>query len=442
LFDAFNKYLNLSKKKGRLLKVLILTHFLFFVIKAFLGDFYLADSYQYVNLAENIKSSFNFYSGDFRSDILFENYTKRPPMYSLFILFSSIFLKFNVGVLIIQNILSIASIFLCINIFDHYYKDLNNSKIFYLFLLTSISQFIYANYLMSEILFQFLIVLLCYTFHNIITKKHFKYLLYFQLIIVLLFLTKPVFYLFIIPNIILGFWFSKYIKFAYLASVLPLLICALYMNWNYQRTGTYDFSSIQNINLKNYNLYYFNVNKYGEEYALKINDSISQLAARENTYAKQQSIIKHASLSHIKNDLPSYTMLHIKGSIRMFIDPGRFDLYNFFQLENNNEVGFLYHLNNDGIKGAFNYFKSQPLIILIIIPIVLLMNIFKVIGFIMFWLKNYKNSTSIFWFMLFIIVYIVALTGLIGAARFIVPILPLYMLFSFLGFSKSVTYAK
>lgn len=426
----------------KLLKILLFVHFCFFAIKVVLGDFYLADSYEYMRLAENIINSFEFYSGDLSTTISLENYTKRPPLYSIFILISSFLLKSEISVLIAQNTVSIISIFLCVNLFEHYCKPLKNSKVLYLFLLTSLSQFIYANYLMSEILFQFFIVLLCYCFHNIITKKKLVHLLYFQLIITLLFLTKPVFYLFVIPNVLLGIWFTKHIRFAYLTAFFPVLICALYMNWNYQRTGVSDFSSIQNINLKNYNLYYFNVNKYGEAYALKINDSISQLAAKKSSYREQQNVIKNASISHIKDDLFSYIILHAKGSIRMFIDPGRFDLYNYFQLKNNEEVGFLYHLNNNGFKGAFSYFRSQPILILILIPVILLMNLFKIVGFIMFWLNNYKNASPLFWFMLAIIIYIVALTGLIGAARFVVPILPLYLLFSILGISKSKTFAK
>ena len=42
---------------------------------------------------------------------------------------------------------------------------------------------------------------------------------------------------------------------AYLFSLFPIIVCILYINWNYQRTGSTAFSSIQNINLKQYNLY-------------------------------------------------------------------------------------------------------------------------------------------------------------------------------------------
>ncbi len=434
-------YLKIDHTK-KLFIVLLSIHFIFFIIKISLGDYFLADSYEYYNLAENIKNYFKFYSGDINSSIINpEYYTKRPPLYGIYILIFSCFLKSKVILLMTQNILSISSIFLCIKLFKNYYKRINR-KILIIFLITSISQFIYANYLMSEILFQFLIVLLCYFFHEAFTKKNIYNFLYFQIVVILLFLTKPIFYLFIIPNIILCIWFTKHIKYAYVLSLIPIGICLLYMGWNNKRTGSFDFSSIQNINLKEYNLYYFHLNRYGEDYALKINSMISDHVDKKTTYRDKQNEMKSLTLKYIKKDFLSYTIAHFKGSIKMFFDPGRFDLYNFFEFKNAEEVGFLKHFNEGGIWGAYKYFKKQPLAIIILIPIILILNIFKVIGFILFWIKHYKTAPALQWFMLFIIIYITMLTGLIGASRFMVPLLPIYLLFATLGYTTKKSLIK
>lgn len=427
--------LTFNSKKQQLFLVILIIHSLFFTVKILLGNFFLEDSYEYFNLAENIKDSLMFYSGDANYPIDFEQFTKRPPLYSLFILIFSFLLHSNISILIFQNILSIASIFLCLNLFENYYKTINY-KVLFVLIVCSVNQFIYANYLMSELLFQFLIVLLCYLFHSIIDKKQMRYLIYFQAVIIFLFLTKPIFYLFIIPNIILSFWLTKYIKKAYFYSMLPILVCVLYMNWNYQRTGSWSFSSIQNINLKTYNLYYFNLDKYGEDYANKIDNEITEIANTKSSYAEKQNTIKSLSTNYIKKDWISYTLLHIKGGFRMFLDPGRFDVYNFFEFKNNNGVGFLKHLNKGGLMGAFNYYKKQPFLIIIIIPIILIFNLIKGFGFARFWMKNYKTAPFVCWFMLFLIVYIAGLTGIIGAARFLLPILPIYILFATLGLSN------
>lgn len=425
-----------NSKKQQLFLAVILVHCLFFITKIFLSNYFLADSYEYYHLAENIKNSFEFYSADIQSTIQFENYTKRPPLYGLFILVFSFFLHSTIAVIIFQNIISIISIFLCLRLFEYYYKTINY-KIYFILLLSSVSQFIYTNYLMSELLFQFLIVLLCYFFHQIVTKKTLVQLVYFQIVIVLLFLTKPIFYLFIVPNIFVSIYFTKFIKKAYLSSLIPILVCALYLNWNHQRTGSFEFSSIQNINLKNYNLYYFNLNKYGELYAKEVDEKITAVANTKSSYPEIQNEIKTQSISYIKKDLLSYSIMHLKGSFRMFLDPGRFDLYNFFEFKNKEKVGFLKHLNENRLLGALEFFKMQPVLIILIIPLLLLFNSIKIIGFILFWLKSYKTTPALLWFMLFIIIYFTALTGLIGSSRFLIPILPFYIFFSTLGLSKN-----
>ncbi|MCB0450240.1 MAG: glycosyltransferase family 39 protein [Confluentibacter sp.] len=423
--------------KYKLFLVILVAHGLFFTIKLSLGNFFfIEDSFEYYRLAENIKHGVGFYSGDIHANIQFEDYTKRPPLYSIFILVFSFLLHSKIAVLFMQNVLSIASIFMCLRLFEAYHKPISQ-KILLAFLLTSLSQFVYSNYLMSEILLQFLIVLLCYLFHAIVTEKKWQYLVCFQAVIILLFLTKPVFYLFVVPNLVLSVWFTKHIKNAYLYAFLPIIACVLYMNWNYQRTGSFEFSSIQNINLKNYNLYYFNVNKYGEAYAQEVNSKISAIANAKNTYAEQQKAIKEQSISYLKKDGLEYAFMHLKGSLRIFFDPGRFDIHNFFELKNTGEMGFLNQLNKNGIGGALNYFKNQPLLVIVLIPILLLFNVFKLIGFVLFWVRHYKTAPALYWFMLLIILYIVGLTGPIGAARFLVPILPMYLLFATSGLSKS-----
>ena len=424
------------KANSKTLIVLILVHLIFFFVKVCLGDFFLQDSYDYYKLAENINNHFTFYSADLNSVINFENYTKRPPLYALFILVFSFLLKLKVTVLIAQNILSIFSILLTINIFKAYINNIN-IKLYVSLIIASASQFVYANYLMSELFFQFLIILLCYSFHKTIKTKSLKYVLYSQFIIIFLFLTKPVFYLFVIPNIIICICLAKRIvRKAYLFSLIPIAALLLYITWNEQRTGSYEFSSIQNLSVTNYSLKYFHTNKYGKDYALKINKQINNEADKSTSYKERQHVLKTKTLGYIKKDLFSYAWFHIKGSFRMLLDPGRFDLYNFFNFENTGEVGFLSHINSGGITGAFNYFKQQPLLILILIPVILVFNIIKAFGFTLFWIKNYKTAPPFLFYALFIIVYIVGLTGPSGAARFLVPLIPLYCIFASQGFNK------
>ncbi|WP_165876077.1 glycosyltransferase family protein [Mariniflexile fucanivorans] len=425
--------MKILKNSRSVLIFLIIIHVGFFVSKIFIGNYFLQDSYDYCYLAENIKNHFAFYCANLNEPIVFENFTKRPPVYGLFVLVFSFFTQSKVLVLLAQNILSIISILLTIRIFNKHFNNTTKNKIFLILIAVSISQFIYANYLMSEILLQFLVIVLCYSFQNTLAKKSLWWLFGFQLIIILLFLTKPVFYLFVIPNVFICLWLSKHISKASFFSLVPIIALVMYMSWNKERTGHFEFSSIQNLALKNYNLLYFQTNKYNEDYALKINEKINKEIAQLDSYKEKQQAIKLLSTQYIKKDLFSYAWFHLKGSLRMFIDPGRFDLYNFFNFSNKNEVGFLAHINSNGVTGAFNYFKKQPFIIILLLPIILIFNLLKLYGFCRFWITNYKIAPPVLWFAFFIIIYITFLTGPLAASRFLVPLLPLYCMFASLG---------
>lgn len=416
---------------------LIGIHLLFFITKIWIGDYFILDSYEYYKLSENILYEFEFYCGDLNNTIDLRNYNRRPPLYSIFILVSSFFLKFNTGILLFQNILSVVSLVLIRKIFkEHSFKI--NTALYFLFIATSLNQFIYSNLIMSEMFFQFMIILLFYSLHRVIQNPSWKRLIIFQLLIALVFLTKPVFYLFIIPNIVLTFLIYKKtkIRWGFLSSILPISIFVLYSFWNYNRTGSADFSSMQNFNLLEWNVKYFHQNKYGAQKALAINDSILSKSEEIKSYPERQNYIKNSSIEYIKKDLIGYSIFHLKGCFRIFVDPGRFDIANFFKIESeNSELGILHHINEGGIKGAFNFLRSQNILLFISFFLILFFNLIKVIGFVWFWIRNYKNQPLTIFVMLFVILYITALTGPLGASRFFVPILPSYLMFTTLGFN-------
>ncbi|GAA0712799.1 hypothetical protein GCM10009430_03630 [Aquimarina litoralis] len=179
---------------------------------------------------------------------------------------------------------------------------------------------------------------------------------------------------------------------------------------------------------------YFHQNKYGAQKAIAINDSILSKSEKIKSYPERQNYIKNTSIEYLKKDLIGYGIFHLKGCFRIFIDPGRFDIANFFKIESENpELGILYHINNGGLKGAFNFLRSQNIFLFIVFFIILFFNLVKVVGFIWFWIKNYKEVNLTILTIIFIVLYIVILTGPLGASRFFVPILPAYLVFAVLG---------
>ncbi len=299
---------------------------------------------------------------------------------------------------------------------------------------------------MSEIFVQFLITLTIYSIHLLLKHNKLKHLLYYQILIILLLLTKPVFYLFVIPNILLTYLICRRIKskLGIFYSIIPILTVLLYCQWNYERTSSYSFSSIQHTNLRDYNLRYFHTNKYGAEYAENIKDSIINKAKGINGYNNKIKFINSTSLNYLKKDAASYTLFHLIGSLKMLVDPGRFDLSIYFNFDPNkiNNVGLLKHYNEGGTRGALKFLKSQPLLIIVLFNFILLINLFKFLGFLWFLIKHLKKASLIIWVMLIFIGYIVGLTGPIGASRFLIPILPLYLFLSLYGLSNLLVTIK
>nr|WP_281397749.1 glycosyltransferase family 39 protein [Winogradskyella flava] len=418
---------------------------MFLVYKIFQNNYFvLRDSSEYFNLAKNIISDFQFYSGDLSESINPEFYTKRPPLYSLFIILATGFLNSKISILCIQSVLSVSSILITKSIFESYFGKAN-SLVLFLFIISSLNQFIYSNLLMSEIFLQFLIVITIYVLHKFLTKKSSKYLIFYQILVALLFLAKPVFYLFVFPNIVITYYISRRINYkrGVIYSIIPLLALFLYCQWNFKRTGAYNFSSIQQYNIVNYNLRYFHTNKYGPEYAQSINNLIKQESRKINNYPERLDYLNNTSIDYIKKDFFHYSIFHIKGVFRIFIDPGRFDMSNFFGLNSEKEeVGLLKHLNESGIKGGLNYLKTQPVLIIICFNLVLLFNILKFLGFGYFLATKLRHSKLIFWIILILILYVAFLTGPLGASRFMVPILSLYLFIALYGLSDFIKMTK
>jgi hypothetical protein len=102
------------------------------------------------------------------------------------------------------------------------------------------------------------------------------------------------------------------------------------------------------------------------------------------------------------------------------LDPGRFDLSQFFGLSHGKNL--LYETNKDhALIRVFNSILNPLGIILVVLFI---FNVFKIILVVKFLILT-KISLMIKLALLFFPFYIVFLTGPIGASRFLMPVIPL-----------------
>ena len=423
-------------KKHQFTTLLISFHLLFLLYKISLGNFFMVDSYEYYQLAKNI-----WYHGVFYHDnleqlpLLPEAFTRRPPIYSLFIIISSLFFTSDLFILIFQNCFSILNVLGIKKLFENEGYTIS-TKWFLVAVLTSVSQLIYPNVIMSEIILQSLIIAFLLFAQKAIKQRSIKYYVATQIVLLLLFLTKPVFYLFVIPNIILSVIFLQKVqlrKVFVLYSLLPVLVLILYCSWNYQRTNNFEMSSIQNHNLSDWNLYFFHVNKYGSKIADSINQDIKNRASQITSYPAKQKFVKDEILTYLKKDWFSYGLFHLRGTIRCFIDPGRFDLYSYFQTKSN--MGFMNIINKGDFKLLLQMLPQIPLGILCIMLIIFVGNCIKFLCFIWFWIQQWRQASMTTYLSLIFLLYIVLLTGPLGASRFMVPVLLIYLVMATVGFT-------
>jgi hypothetical protein len=403
--------------------VLIVVVFLqlgFLVIQLLQQNYFLDDSAEYLQTADNLISDGMLYCGDTDEPLDPALYTKRLPGYPAFLVLVRLFSSSMVPVVVMQMLLSLASILLMLKIFS---PEKQGNAILLALLVLFPAQFIYSNMVMTEILFQLVLMLAAYRLYRYIQTEKIGLLWLYQLLLIVAILIKPVMYLFIVPNVILFIvlYFKSHQRLVLISSFVLVIFVIILGGVNQQRTGYYHISSIQQINLVDYNLYYFLMNRDGEEAASAAKEQIHATCDAQRDFKEQSECLTDSATAVFREDLKGYALFHLKGMARFFVDPGRFDIYNFFGIERERGKGFLYHLNEGGLKGAWRYFISQPVLVVIALVLIALMNLLRLIGFLAFLFnRSFKPEYRLFLF--FLIAFLAFATGPLGASRFMLPV--------------------
>jgi len=322
------------------------------------------------------------------------------------------------------------SIFGCISIVV-LFRILNDfgvkpNKSFLAFFVLTPSLVIYTQLFMSEWLIFFFLSTLFY----LLTRKEFskKNFALIQLITLFLAFTKPVFYPLIYLNLLFfSIYFIKIKKFSFWLFV-PLIVLQMYLNFNEKTSGFRHFSTIENINLINYNLYYFKSTTQSAEVADAWIDSI-YTPQYELLNAKQQNdYLKNMAYTEIKNNLFSYGSYHVMTSVRGIFDPGRFDMMTFFKNEDGKQ-GFLQILSGKKpLSDLFANKLSYVYVLLIPIGIANLLKLFYACRFIITRSLDFR-----LYYLIAILIAYVLLTGPVNCSRYMMPLQGILIVFAVLG---------
>jgi hypothetical protein len=395
------------KRKNNNFSKSIFTFIIFYTVLLLLrvwnGNFYLVDSYEYIEVAKHIIQGNYFITED---PII----SRRPFVYPLFLA-----LTFTLNPFVIvffQSILLFLSFYFFYKTID-FYKIKNEYLLLILVLLTP-AIFIYSQLVMSELLVLFLITVL---FYLLIVHFEWKNIKYAQLIITLLAFTKPVFYPFVFVNLaIMLIYFFKVKRFNFWV-LLPVLSVLLYINYNQNKFSYKHFSSMENKNLIHYNLYYFKAKNESKEIADQWISNVNKELEGKNENEKNE-LLKNIAHQEIKKNFLSYTFYHISTGIRGVFDPGRFDLMTFVEKEDGKQ-GFLEILNGNKPFSSLFSKKSLLFIYFLLIPIFVTL-LFKWFHFFKFYLTK-KRGFSEYYFLIFIGYYIL-ITGPVNCSRYMMPL--------------------
>jgi hypothetical protein len=426
--------------------LILLAHFLFLLIAHFNAPAPLSDSDDYLHASENLYSQGVLYCGDLSKPIVEEKFTRRPPLYPL-LLGSATLTGINLPAILIQILISMLSIFLVFRMF------IAPNKLFRLegadgpdrpdstpgkqtwtpgkqgvvfatiLLLATPSQFIYANRLMAEVLFQLLLVGMAWSVYRYVEGRESRFIWIFYLLMTLGMATKPVLFPFsilcMIGSLVL-FSYTKQKAFL-LAMLIPLFWIGFYSIWNFNRTGSAQYSSIQTANLVNYNFRYFIMGQEGSEYAAAEVDRLYEVCGEETTYKEKNKCLEQGVRKVLMDKALSYMVFHLKGSLRYFIDPGRFDLVTYFKLEEADSPGILHMLNQEGIRGVVSFLKQEGWGLVSVLVLIALFKLVKISGFILY-LFRAKTALPFRLFLAFLVGYLALVTGPLGASRFLLPV--------------------
>ncbi|HET9503224.1 MAG TPA: hypothetical protein VFO93_06765 [Hymenobacter sp.] len=305
------------------------------------------------------------------------------------------------------------------------------------------AQFIYANALMSEVPLQAVVLLGAGLGVRFWHNGQARYLAGATVAVVAAWLLKPVFFPFTIIFLVVIGWRAWHWRRPALAllGALPLLLAGAYMAWNGHRTGYVHFSSIADINLLHYNASGVVRQTQGPAAEDAWVAAVLRRANAQPTFAARQRVIQSEAGAVLRQHPVRYAGQHALGMATLLLDPGRFDLSNF--LGATATPGLLGELRGGGLAGVGAALGRQPLALLLALALVALANLLR-LGLALRglavappgeqpagWLRLAWPAGR--WLAVGLVAYVALLTGPLGAARFLVPVWPLWLALALRG---------
>lgn len=426
------------KKDKYILLWLTASHLLWFLAATFIWQKpYSYDSVEYLQLATNLKNGL-YYSGNAQLPITEHYITLRPPVYSFFILSIWTLLGYQTWVILLfQNIISIVTCLLIRNTFQQLFPEQKRQAIYWLLILLYPMQMVFANMIFCDILFQFFLMLYLRQLLLFLKDCRGNRFWWMSLWLIAGVFTKPILYPFLFIHALTGLIYTVKCrkKTMLISSMIPLCLILLYGFWNEKRTGLFHISSVQSYNLLEYNVSEFYQYKYGPDEAKHRMDNIKDELSAAKSFPEHYRLSARIAKQKIGEELIPYSLFHIRKSIQLFFDPNKleFDIFSRrFHYINNYQESFSTKFRSGGIQGAWEYLKSYPFLLLLLITP--LTGLFRLAGTLLF-VFDRRISISLRIAVAIFVAYFALITGPVANARYFLPVLMVTSACSWISFA-------
>lgn len=424
-FSLFSptEIVNMKLQRNLFFIVLIVLHLFFFIKAMDNGHVFTKDSYEYLQQAKNIRDHHSWYCGDLSMPVAPALYSQRPPGYGFFIA-SVKSINENVWfLLLVQNLLSIFNFYLLYRLLQ-----LLNIKVNLLLLIIPLlfflSQFIYANLIMAEMIFQTVLMLSFYFLIRFILFKETSALWLYQVFITCALLIKPIWYLFPLVSVLFFIYLIKLHnvkRWTITTHLIPLVFVGGIFIHNHQQTNYWEYSSIQRKLMINYNVQEVLEDVHGREKTSLLVGRMQNAAAVKTSYKEQADFLQHEINKVLRGFPLVFIKIELKGMLRFFTDHSRYDIDSFFSRSPLQTLTWFEDYTDSGRNGIINHFKNYNIWYLIYLAVSVLVNAFLL--FCLFVFIKQKNIDASVRIILFVMIFYTALlTGPTGTTRFRLPV--------------------
>jgi hypothetical protein len=384
------------------------------------------DSVEYTRSATNFLENGTIYSGRMDRRLEPSLFSRRPPLYPLLLAALRPISKDAGLITLAQILLNFLGAYMLWEILrrllvTRYLRILVVAA--YLFYPT---QLIYTHLIMAEVLLQLTLLSALFFLVRFQQSKNWSDLSLFNLMLALSALTKPLMVYFWLPSLVYQAWLLWRLKKSRLIflALIPLLFVTVWSYRNYLHTSYFHFSSIKTSNMLHVNIRGLVRRSEGKERARIVARELEKEADNAGSFAEANRAVERAFFETMLKNWKSLIPVYLRGSLFFFLDPGRYDLYEFLNLPH--DVRSFQFLRG-GIRDAIQKLGGVPPYVPPYFVLVGSINLVLLVGFI-YTAFSRRYPSEIRFFVLTLMAYVLLIVAQTGLSRFRLSLMPFLFL--------------